>query len=168
MSKLCQECSKEILSKYAVKFCSSSCSAIYSNRINPRKSTKKPKSCKFCSTDITRLRTERSICNNCLKSKTYLKLDKKKKILLDLTVLEIKDSWKEKSRPWTDRVRGLARSWHKSKGKSCNVCSYDKHVEVCHKKAITSFSDNDTLEIINSLENIVFLCPNCHWEHDNL
>ena len=51
--------------------------------------------------------------------------------------------------------------------KKCARCSYDKHVELCHIKAISSFSIDTLLSIVNSSDNIIFLCPNCHWEQEN-
>ena len=50
--------------------------------------------------------------------------------------------------------------------KKCSVCGYDKHVELAHKKSIGSFSKDSKLSEINSLENLVYLCPNHHWELD--
>lgn len=52
--------------------------------------------------------------------------------------------------------------------KYCNVCGYDKHYEVCHIKSIASFKSNTSVSIINDLTNLIALCPNCHWEHDNV
>lgn len=49
----------------------------------------------------------------------------------------------------------------------CAVCGYDKHVEICHKKAIKDFPDTTLLSEINSIDNLIALCPNCHWEFDN-
>lgn len=46
-------------------------------------------------------------------------------------------------------------------------CGYDKHVEVCHIKAIRDFDLKTKIKDINSKENLVLLCPNCHWEFDN-
>lgn len=34
-------------------------------------------------------------------------------------------------------------------------------------KKISSFELKNKLEEINSLENLVYLCPNHHWELDN-
>jgi hypothetical protein len=51
--------------------------------------------------------------------------------------------------------------------KKCNICGYNKHVEVCHIMAITTFSINTTLDIVNSNSNLIYLCPNHHWELDN-
>jgi predicted restriction endonuclease len=49
----------------------------------------------------------------------------------------------------------------------CKVCGYDTHVEVCHIKSVSSFSDDSLISEINSIDNLVGLCPNHHWEFDN-
>ena len=49
----------------------------------------------------------------------------------------------------------------------CYICGYNKHVEVCHIKPVSEFNDSITIQEINSLDNLVGLCPNCHWEFDN-
>lgn len=65
-------------------------------------------------------------------------------------------------------VRNFARSWNKELRKlPCRVCGYNKHVELCHIKPLNKFDDSDLLKEINSPNNIVVLCPNCHWEFDN-
>ena len=53
------------------------------------------------------------------------------------------------------------------KPQQCAICGYDRHVEVCHIKSIADFSDNALLSEINSKANLVYLCPNHHWELDN-
>lgn len=50
---------------------------------------------------------------------------------------------------------------------SCQNCGYNKHVEVCHIKPIASYSEDTKLDEINCIDNLVVLCPNCHWELDN-
>lgn len=54
------------------------------------------------------------------------------------------------------------------KDKKCEKCGYDKHVEICHIKSVSSFPDEAYLKEINSPSNLLYLCPNCHWEFDNL
>jgi hypothetical protein len=49
----------------------------------------------------------------------------------------------------------------------CVICGYKIHVEVAHKKAVSEFDDNITIREINSIENLIGLCPNHHWEYDN-
>jgi predicted restriction endonuclease len=62
-------------------------------------------------------------------------------------------------------IRGRARNQHKHI-KACQFCGYDKHVEVCHIKSISSFDLSTTIREINDLSNLIYLCPNCHWELD--
>lgn len=63
------------------------------------------------------------------------------------------------------RMRGLSRS--RIKESVCKNCNYSKHIEVCHIKPISDFPDSATIEEINCVENLIPLCPNCHWEFDN-
>jgi predicted HNH restriction endonuclease len=39
-------------------------------------------------------------------------------------------------------------------------------VECCHIKGIGTFSKETLIGEINNIKNLVFLCPNCHWEFD--
>lgn len=49
----------------------------------------------------------------------------------------------------------------------CRNCGYDKHVEICHIRAINTFPDDTPISVVNDLANLVALCPNCHWELDH-
>jgi hypothetical protein len=49
----------------------------------------------------------------------------------------------------------------------CVRCGYDKHIEVCHKRALTSFPPETPILVVNAPDNLVGLCPNCHWEFDH-
>ena len=49
----------------------------------------------------------------------------------------------------------------------CIRCGYDKHIEVCHKRPVTSFPLDTPISVVNSLDNLLGLCPNCHWEFDH-
>lgn len=51
--------------------------------------------------------------------------------------------------------------------KKCFICAYSIHVEVCHIRSISDFSTESTMSEVNSPENLVYLCPNHHWELDN-
>lgn len=50
--------------------------------------------------------------------------------------------------------------------KKCQICDYDKHVHLSHKKPIASFSKNTRLSVVNNIKNLGYLCPNHHWELD--
>ncbi len=62
--------------------------------------------------------------------------------------------------------------WHARKTQldagfdKCANCGYDKHVEVAHIKAISSFPETATIREVNDSSNLISLCPNCHWELD--
>ena len=49
----------------------------------------------------------------------------------------------------------------------CAICGYDKHVEVAHIKAVSEFNNEATIREIDSIDNLIGLCPNHHWEYDN-
>ena len=55
----------------------------------------------------------------------------------------------------------------KEKVNECSNCGYDKHVEIAHIKAVSDFSEEILVTIINDPSNLIALCPNCHWEFDN-
>jgi hypothetical protein len=51
--------------------------------------------------------------------------------------------------------------------KACYNCGYKAHIEVCHIKPVSQFDNDATLEDINNPNNLIGLCPNCHWEFDH-
>lgn len=66
-------------------------------------------------------------------------------------------------------VRKLAEKIYTDSGqkKVCAICGYDKHIEIAHIKAVSDFEDSATIAEINSIDNLIALCPNHHWEYDN-
>lgn len=66
-------------------------------------------------------------------------------------------------------IRKLAERAYKSSGKPycCAKCDYSNHVEVAHIKAVSDFDDSVTIAEINSIDNLIALCPNHHWEYDH-
>jgi len=68
---------------------------------------------------------------------------------------------------WYSLVRYRARSLYSVQGSKCQNCQYDRHIEVCHIKPISEFSEDTLIDDINTPDNILILCPNCHWEFDN-
>ena len=53
-----------------------------------------------------------------------------------------------------------------NKPKYCIVCGYP-HYEVAHIKAVSDFSNDVLISEINSIDNLIGLCPNHHYEYDN-
>lgn len=66
-----------------------------------------------------------------------------------------------------NQIRQDARRITKIRQQKCERCGYDKHVETCHVKSICDFDENEFVCVVNSNDNLLLLCPNCHWEHDN-
>ena len=143
------------------KFCSRSCSASFTNRLSPKR--KLTKRCSKCENIVRNYRS--TLCEpHFLENKENQYRDK------TLGYYRNKLSVKGKHPSWVNaHVRGFARSWLKHLVNSpCCRCGYDKHVELAHIKAVTDFTDNDLLRDVNSEDNVIPLCPNCHWEFDNL
>jgi predicted restriction endonuclease len=55
----------------------------------------------------------------------------------------------------------------KENNKMCLVCGYTRHVEVAHRRAVSEFDDSALMSEINSIDNLIGLCPTHHWEYDN-
>lgn len=67
-----------------------------------------------------------------------------------------------------NQIRQQARRITKFRQQKCEWCGYDKHVETCHVKPICDFDENEQICVVNANDNLLLLCPNCHWEHDNV
>jgi hypothetical protein len=149
---ICTSCGKEFLKRYCeiqksnFHFCSRSCAAITNNKKYKKRQPKKY----FCSCgEETKRRTK--VCEKC---KYHLSEQKIKDVLLTHTNKY-------------SRIRDQARDLFYRKGLACQKCGYSKHVEVCHIKPIYSFPPDTLVEVVNSKENILILCRNCHWELDH-
>lgn len=66
-------------------------------------------------------------------------------------------------------IRKDARLVYKNSGKEhkCFICNYNKHVDIAHIKPVKEFEDNSLISEINNIDNLIALCPNCHWEYDH-
>jgi len=158
----CKMCNKETKN---VLFCSRKCANTYKN-INNHPTKGKGKGTPFCQKCKTNHVPSYGykLCTDCSKNRFIFSTDPSKK--------ELREKYRHSkhSTGMQSYIRTHARLiFFKSKNQvvSCANCGYDKHVEVCHKIPITDFNEESKLSQINSLENLVGLCPNCHWELDN-
>jgi hypothetical protein len=134
------------------KFCSRSCAAKHNNKIPKRNLEGK---CECCKQKIS---STRKYCKSCFTLKFSAK---------DITLKEAIYTHTHKASAYS-LVRSRARMTEKMKNnKKCYNCGYDKHVEVCHINPISSFSEDTLLSVINHDQNLIALCPNCHWEFDH-
>lgn len=154
----CYNCGKETTNP---KFCSRSCSVITSNKAKPKRKTTKV--CLVCSSPVLSYRH-----NRCKVHLEEYKLNK----FRNKTIGEYRSLLSVKGKPpsWVNtHIRLFARTWFKHlRKKPCAHCGYTKHVELAHIKAVSEFPDSSLLSEVNSESNIIQLCPNCHWEFDNL
>lgn len=160
----CLECNKIIESKPGKKFCSRSCAATYNNKLHPKK--KLSNKCKTCGCLIL---STRSYCNKCINTPPLTHGGPRKAKLQCSDNYTIEEVVLRTGSNRYDRVRANARIKYKDELSKprCEKCSYNKHVELCHIKPISSFPKNTTLDEVNARNNIMLLCPNCHWEYDN-
>lgn len=165
MNVECQCCQKVFnkhnnqIKKTKGNYCSKSCAAKINNRITPKR--KKTGVCIDCKVSITTSHSRCSICR-----------DKNKKLYSNSKTRADLESPKSSGRLANKycRLRQNARLVAKKAGlleKPCAKCGYNKYVEICHIKSIKDFEDTDLICDINNINNLIQLCPNCHWELDN-
>lgn len=133
------------------KFCSKSCSATHSNKLSPKRKLGGT-CCKTCSIPI---RAGYTYCSECFSTRVK-----------DMTLSEAIYYQHHKSSAFA-LVRSRARTACRHLPQVCQTCGYDKHVEICHKKAVKDFPLTTLLSEVNAPENLIILCPNCHWELDH-
>jgi hypothetical protein len=144
------------------KYCSSSCAAKKINTTHPKR--RKTKICKepgCLKTIYSRL----TYCTEHARYKGYKKIESVDD-LPDITISEVRGrAMYQKSSAIRQWARLVYERTHESR--VCNRCGYDKHIDVCHIKAIKDFDPLTSIRVVNSPDNLIGLCPNCHWEFDN-
>jgi hypothetical protein len=153
--KNCQYCKKEFKARRnSQKFCSRSCLGLNINRVV--KGFVPP----LCGCGKKKYKTSK-LCNEC-RQKTIRK-KKEEKTIKSLAVLNSHPMYKN------NVIRKHAKKvmMDKKIDKICIICDYNEHVECCHIKPISKFSDDAKLKDVNAKENLIYLCPNHHWEQEN-
>lgn len=160
---ICLNCSNEF-SRLKGKsdtctFCCQSCAAIYNN-----KSRIKPKISKTCEQCPTEINHGGKYCDSCRFERRY---NKRPDDYNNITLKELKEKYS--SHQYHAKIRGRSRlEWKKNKMPMvCAYCLYDRHVDICHIKDLKSFSLETPLHVANSIDNLISLCKNHHWEFDN-
>jgi len=166
LQKCCAHCGLLLpYEKRSNSFCSRSCSASHANTSNPKRK-RKERFCKDCGKSFVFVGTQRTkFCPGCQQRRKKAKENLKHMTLAECSsrpsVANKHPSWR-----WA-YVRVLNRRWNAHLITSCAVCGYSRHVELCHRKAISSFPETATLAEVNAESNNVALCPTHHWEFDH-
>jgi 5-methylcytosine-specific restriction endonuclease McrA len=154
----CNHCGKETSN---LKFCSRSCSAISTNKSYPKR--KIERRCILCESPVKSYRHNR--CE-------FHWAEWKSRLYINMTIGDCRSRSCLNGKPasWKNVfIRNSARRMLKDLLKlPCEACGYSKHVEICHIRPISDFQDHELVSAANSRGNVRILCPNCHWEFDNL
>ena len=145
------------------KYCSAACSNI--SRAKPKNIKKyRIETCIFCNCKFSYIDNGkiRKFCSTNCKTKHTRKTKE------SMTISEyIYEDGTRSSKYST--IRSQARTiYFENEKYICKCCGYDKHVHVCHIKAVSDFDIKTKLSVVNNLDNLIGLCPNCHWELDHL
>lgn len=176
--RICEECSKIIEvgenqkpCRVKVKrFCNRSCAVTFNNRGIRRHGSPLKDKCPDCG----RLKSRRSkMCQNCrienrLISKVHPDLVKPSTLMGNRTkfqLFQIRVNWQSARSSIQRHARRVLNN--SDKEKKCLECGYDKHVDCCHIKPVSDFGDDVLIKEINHIDNLMWLCPNHHWEFDN-
>lgn len=130
------------------KFCNNIC---YREHIN-----NKVNRCKNCNKKIYQKST---YCKSC-----YVP----KKTFETKTIQECIYTSGQDSNRYT-KIRDSAKRKYRSeiKNSRCENCGFNRHIQVCHIKSISSFSVDTLINVVNDISNLVGLCPNCHKDLDH-
>lgn len=156
------------LKKTKNHFCNRKCYGLFKTGKSNNKKLK-DYYCKKCNKHIANgyknyINLKTSFCQVCKNDN----IDKIEKRWASVTVGQLKQET-VCNYAYNAKVRGLARSAYKryKLPECCKICGYKLHYHICHIKPVKDFSNNDTIADINKKDNLVALCPNHHWEHDN-
>jgi hypothetical protein len=145
----CKYCKKEFMPNWGEQeYCSVSCA----NKNIPRR--KKTKKCKICQELIL---SGHVYCLKCIEERN----ERLSNTPLSLFIKKINGASR------FSQIREQARNIMKNEPRVCSNCGYSKHVEVAHKKDIKSFLPTALVKDVNNKNNLILLCPNCHWEFDH-
>ncbi len=145
----CQECQKETKNP---KFCSRSCAAKFNNRHYPKRGDGRGRICPVC--DGTKDYASQK-CRECKTNERFqIQLKRTLKDTTSKGNARVKWAW----------VRSIAKLVLEKAGrkKECANCGFNLFVDVCHIKSINKFEENEILRVVNSPDNLLYLCPNCH------
>lgn len=158
--KNCLFCLKEFEGDYRKKFCNHTCAGFF----NSKKIYSRTYDCEKCNKSFLLKRKAvggfcpKKFCEPC-----------------SLEVLfenQTKGSLYGRRKNWqsaNSTLRKHSRRVYTTSGQpqKCKICGYDKHIEISHIKSVKDYPDDAKVLEINSINNLVGLCPNHHWEFDN-
>lgn len=150
----CNACSNLLTKPWQKKYCSRRC-AITINRKFLQKRKLLPN--KFCQCG-QRKEGRAKVCLGCIQDK------KARRTLKDVILKGYRGAQRwvvvRQEAKWLMERLGVEQK--------CEECGWNLHVEVIHVNSISSFPLDTLLTVVNARENLRYMCPNCHWTHDNI
>ena len=164
----CAECGKKKTIKVSeynksenkMFFCNHSCAAKYNDRKNPKRKKAENKYCPVCGGLKSK---ESALCKKCSdKNKRsvedkelgyYIGYGDDRKKYISCRCQHIRRDAKRALLEDTNRIRVCA---------YCKNHEFDEILEVHHIRPIADFDEHTKISEINSLDNLVWLCPNHH------
>lgn len=176
----CLNCSKPILVRdnstvsetRRKRYCNHSCATRYNNRIRNRVAVPKEAICTSCGTTVILKKAsngayiQRKYCDACAQiARNNARGLKTPNLLTKSQLFSSAKHWQSAR----NQIRTLAQQVYIKSGKPlfCAICAYDKHIDICHIKPVSKFSDDTPITTVNALNNLIALCPNHHWEADH-
>ena len=134
------------------KYCSRSCAAKQNNILAPKR--RPAGRCRVCGCAIPR-------------RNKYCPAHRPKQLDRSLPIGTVADGSDHPACRYARLRQDARRLYRTAFPRRCVRCGYDKHIEVCHRRPLASFPPDTPISVVNSLDNLVGLCPNCHWEFDH-
>lgn len=142
----------------------------------PRLAPETTRQCKRCSAyfnlPLEGPGRQKRVCDSCTSKRAgHVKRDGKFIEFEALTRDEVFEWKADKKEPWfyariAIQKRAREKYQRSNKPKHCVVCGWSDHIEVAHIKGAMSFPGDTPIGVINSLDNLIALCPNHHWCYD--
>ena len=125
--------------------------------------------CKRCNVEFESTSHGRAYCSRECRWPPKTTLSPKYIELSNLTLREAKGEGNANFRSKLPQLRSHSRATYKLSGSSmaCQICGYDKHVEICHIKDVSKYNPDTFIYVVNHINNLIALCRNHHWELDH-
>lgn len=117
-------------------------------------------SCDLCGKK-RRKKSRNPLCRSCYDSKRQERIINDERLIGDVFYADGSNKY--------NYIRGIAFNLVSSLKleKICQCCNFSKGVQICHKRAISDFPVDTPMNKVNNIDNLILLCPNCHWLFDH-
>lgn len=155
------------------KYCSRSCANSANNKAHHRRKPTSKRKCPDCGIEFLIIHSQHRRCSSCNDKWHELhNVEATQQFIGSKTLGELEAPARaaagNRMAFWRWReVRDHCRIVNRHRPKVCEFCGYDKHVEFCHKIALSKLPPETTVKDANEPSNVLILCRNCHWEFDH-